>query len=280
MSNRFKKYGSLILAFVVIVCLNYNPQFYFKTSYQHWSWNLSLLASILIILIMRYRDPIDWKQKLGINFKRHDLIGFLLSTIGLLILSYFLVEYVSRLNGYAFKPQIIYYKDYFGSNCPFYLVLANYMYFITETFNEEMLIGAVLLMGLERKFKTLDRNIIAIMIALIFSLMHQALFKWSPAQPGILLTWTTIASLFFVGILRNVLILKTRKIVFSWAIHLSFNFVFYAGFIVDPITNIFPREPEAFNIIFGNLIMLLLSGLLAVASLIWLNTNKLINSKK
>jgi hypothetical protein len=64
------------------------------------------------------------------------------------------------------------------------------------------------------------------------------------------------------------------------AIHLSFNLIFYAGFIINMHTNMFPSEPEIFNIIFGNTTMLLLSGLLAVGSLIWLNTNKLKNSKQ
>ena len=84
-----------------------------------------------------------------------------------------------------------------------------------ETFNEEIFIGALLLMGLERNFKKLDKNAIAITVALIFSLMHQALYKWSPVQPGLVLTTQTILTLFFVGILRNTLILKTRKIAYS-----------------------------------------------------------------
>ena len=132
-------------------------------------------------------------------------------------------------------------------------------------------------MGLERNFKTLDKNAIAISVALIFSLMHQALYKWSPVQPGLVLTTQTILTLFFVGILRNALILKTRKIAYSWAIHLSFNMIFFSGFYINNSTEKFASEPERFNIVFGNLTMVMITGLLAIISLIWLNMNKLNN---
>ena len=117
------------------------------------------------------------------------------------------------------------------------------------------------------------------MVALIFSLMHLGLYKWSPVQSGGLLTSTTIGTLFFVGILRNSLILKTRNIALSWAIHLSFNMVFFSGLFIHVQTGKFPDEPEVFNIVFGNLTMLALTGLLALTSIIWLNNDKLIRTK-
>ena len=271
MNKQIKKYGLLILAFLICACLNYNPQLFFETSYRHWGWNLALMATVLILIIFRFRDPIDWKQKLGINFKPIDLFGFLTTTTVLLIASYFLVDYLSEINGYLFRPRLIYYKDYNSPGFPFLPILGDYVYYIPETFNEEIFIGALLLMGLERNFKRLNKNIIAIGIALIFSLMHQALYKWSPVQPGLLLTAQTTLTLFFVGILRNVLILKTRKIAYSWAIHLSFNMIFFSGFFINNDTNKFASEPERFNIVFGNLTMVLITGLLALASFFWLN---------
>lgn len=142
-----------------------------------------------------------------------------------------------------------------------------------------MLIGALLLMGVERNFKKLNKNYIAIAVTLVFSIMHQGLYKWSPVQSGELLTLTTIGTLFFVGILRNSLILKTRNIALSWAIHLSFNIVFFSGFFIHVNTNKFPNEPEVFNIVFGNPTILAVTGLLALVSIIWLNTDEL-NKRK
>jgi hypothetical protein len=270
-----KKYRLIVLTFLILACLNYNPQLNFKTSYQHWGWNLSLLATILTLLIIRFRDPKNWKQKLGIDFKIKDWIGFFITTTAILIVTFFLVDYLSNACGFDFKPKILHYKDYFLPTARFSSILGDYLYYIPETFNEEIFIGALLLLGLERNFKKLDTNIIAIGIALIFSLMHQAMYRWSPVQSGILLTTQTIMTLFFVGILRNVLILKTRKIAYSWAIHLSFNMIFFSGFFINQLTEKFAGEPERFNIVFGNLTMVLITGILALTFLIWLNINRL-----
>ena len=280
MNKKVKKYGLLLLAFLICVCLNYNPQMLFETSYRHWGWNFSLIATVLILAIFRLRDPVDWKQKLEIDFKLADWFGFLLLTISLLFVSYHLVNYLSEINGYSFRPKLIHYVDYNPPDFPFFPILGDYLYYIPETFNEEIFIGALLLMGLERNFKRLDINVIAIGTALIFSLMHQALYKWSPVQPGLLLSIQTILTLFFVGILRNVLILKTRKIAYSWAIHLSFNMIFFSGFYINNSTDKFASEPERFNIVFGNLTMVLITGIFATISLIWLNMNRLKNNKQ
>ncbi len=234
----------------------------------------SLSSTILILCFMRIRDQDKWKQKLGINFRNIDTLMFLIATIILLVFSYFIVDYVAMLDGYIFKPKLFHYKTYAGLDYPLHFVLANYLYYIPETFNEEMLIGAFLLLGIERKFKKLDRNFIAVLVALIFSLMHQGLYKWSPVQSGELLTFTTILTLFFVGILRNSLILKTRNIAFSWALHLSFNMIFFSGFFVNIESQKFPSEPEVFNIIFGNTTMLILTGLLALISMTWMNIDR------
>lgn len=269
------KYGLPILAFAICVCLNYNPQLLFETSYRHWGWNFSFIATVIILIIFRFRDPLDWKQKLGIDFKIAGCLGFSITTLSLLIVSYYLVDQLSVISGYSFRPKLIYYKDYCTPEFPSFPIIGDYLYYITETFNEEMLIGALLLLGLQRNFRRLDKNIIAICVALIFSLMHQALYHWSPAQQGILLSIQTILTLFFVGIIRNALILKTRKIAFSWAIHLSFNMIFFSGFFINSTTGKLASEAERFNIVFGNLTMVLITGLLAISSLIWLNIDGL-----
>jgi hypothetical protein len=227
---------------------------------------------------MRIRDPEEWNQKLGINFKKNDIRRFVIITILISILAFFIVDYVSMLDGYNFKPKLFYYKTYLGSNYPFHYVLANYLYYLPETFNEEMLIGAFLYCVLNVDLK-IRKKFHCNWVAIIFSLMHQGLFKWSPVQSGELLTLTTIVTLFFVGILRNSLILKTRNIAMSWAIHLSFNIVFFSGLFINGKTGKFPGEPEVFNIVFGNLTMLILTGLLASISIIWLNIDKLEKEK-
>lgn len=274
MNNRLKNYGLLILVFVAWITLNYNPQPFFKLTSRHWGWIFSACAFILIIQLMRWRNPNDWKLRLGINFKRDDVLKFLSLTVLFLLPLYFLIDHLTLYSGYTFEVLIFHYKKYFGPDCAFHVVIGFYLYYLFQTLNEEMLIGAILLLGLERRFKNLDQNYINILVALTFSLMHQVLFQLSPGQPGILLKFTTMGSLFFVGILRNVLILKTRKIALSWAVHLSFNLIFYASAIVEPNTKIFASETERFNIVFGNYIFFFLAGIFAGASLIIAARNK------
>ena len=274
MNQQIKKYGLLILIFCICGFLNYHPQMLFGLNSPHWGWMFSLLSTILIISFMRIRDPEKWSRKLGINFKKTDILKFVIITMLLSVIAFFIVDFVSMVDGYDFKPKLFYYKTYLGANYPFHYIVANYLYYIPETFNEEMLIGALLLMGIERRFEKLNKNYIVVIVALIFSLMHQGLYKWSPVQSGELLTLTTIATLFFVGVLRNSLILKTRNIALSWAIHLSFNMVFFSGLFINTGNGEFQDEPEVFNIVFGNQTMFILTGLLAFASLIWLNMDK------
>lgn len=260
-----------MLAFFVCIGLNYNPQLLFEHSYRHWGWNTALMASLIILWIFKLRDPHNWKQKLGLGFNLTDGLGFIATTLGLLIISYFLVDYLSAVKGYFFHPKLFYFKDYNAQGFPIWPIIGDYLYYLPETFNEEIFIGALLLMGLQRNFKNLDKNIIAIGVALIFSGMHQALYKWSPVQPGILLSTETLMVLFFVGVLRNALILKTRKITYSWAIHLSFNLIFFPGYFISTTTGKFATEPERFNIVFGHPAMVLITGVLATLSIIWLN---------
>ncbi len=274
MNRQIKKYGLLILIFCFCGFLNYHPQMLFGLNSPHWGWMFSLLSTILIISFMRIRDPEKWSRKLGINFKKTGILKFVIITTLLSVIAFFIVDFVSKVDGYDFKPKLFYYKTYLGANYPFHYIVANYLYYIPETFNEEMLIGALLLMGIERRFEKLNKNYIVVIVALIFSVMHQGLYKWSPVQSGELLTLTTIATLFFVGVLRNSLILKTRNIALSWAIRLSFNMVFFSGLFINTGNGEFQDEPEVFNIVFGNRTMFILTGLLALTSMIWLNMDK------
>lgn len=89
----------------------------------------------------------------------------------------------------------------------------------------------------------------------------------------------TILTIFFVGILRTLLIIKTRKIAYSWAIHLSFNIIFFSGYYINNTAEQFASEPEQFNIAFGNLTMVLITGLLSLTSLIWLNNHAFMHFK-
>lgn len=122
-------------------------------------------------------------------------------------------------------------------------------------------------MWIREKLKRFDRNIIAIFVVSIFNLLHQALYKWGLVQPKLLLTVQTVMTLVFAWLLRNVFILITSKISFSWTIHPSFNMNFFPGFWINNTAEKFTCEPERFNIVFENSKMVVITGLLATISL-------------
>jgi hypothetical protein len=51
--------------------------------------------------------------------------------------------------------------------------------------------------------------------------------------------------------------------------------IFFSGFYINNATGEFASEPERFNIVFGNLPMVIGTGLLALISLAWLNSNRI-----
>lgn len=105
MKLQIKKYGLLVLIFGLLGFLNYHPQMLLGLNSPHWGWMFSLLSTFLIICLMRRRDSDQWAQKLGINFKKADLLKFLVLTILLSILAYFIVDHVALLDGYYFNQS-------------------------------------------------------------------------------------------------------------------------------------------------------------------------------
>ena len=263
---------------LVVGFLNYNPQMLFGNfGYYHWGWQCSLLATLVIIGFFRYRERTHWKELLGIGFKARDVIAFLLLTSVIVFASYWLIKYIVISNGYSFNLLLTGYNQFDNlKGLPFHAILSSYLYYIPQTFNEEMIVGALLLFSLKRRFKSANNLTIAALVALVFSLMHQAMYKYSPVQPGELLTVTTLTSLFLVGVLRNLLILRSGKITYAWAIHLSWNLLFFTTLILLP-NGEFASEPRRFNLILGDSYMLAIIGVatILVAAWPWVSLNML-----
>ncbi len=260
----------LLLLLVVVGFLNYNPQMLFgNLGYYHWGWQCSLLATLVIIGFFRYRERSHWKGILGIEFSSRDAVVFLLLTLALLIVNYWLIKWIVISNGFSFSLLFTSYNQI--PKCkglPFHAILSIYLYYIPQTFNEEMIVGALLLFSLKRRFKSASNLTIAAVVALVFSLMHQALYRYSPVQPGELLSLTTLSSLFLVGVLRNLLILRSGKITYAWAIHLSWNLLFFTTPIVFPNGEL-ASEPMRFNLILGDMYLLAILALVTMLVIAW-----------
>ena len=263
----YKTYYFLIPLIILIGFLNYNPQLLFPHSgYVHWGWQCALLATFFFIMIIRIRDNIYWKDLLGINFRPKDISIFLFLTVVLLFLSYGLINYILRSNNHVYKILLIDYNQFDNyKNAPLHVLLSGYLYYIPQTFNEEMILGALLLHSIKRKYKSINYINLSIIVAFVFCIMHQALYRYSPVQPGELLTLITLISLFLVGLIRNFLILRTGKIAYSWAIHLSWNLMFFQNFMIQS-NGESASEPRRFNLILGDIRVMIF--ILVVTSLV------------
>lgn len=268
----------LILSIIVLGFFNYNPQMLFRpTGYYHWGWQCALLASIGFILLIRFREKEKWKNLLGIDFNKKDFFVFFTLTFFFIFLSYWIMFYILKTKNVNIKILLFDYNQFDNfKGAPLHVILSSYLYYIPQTFNEEMIVGALLLNSLKNRFKKSNYFVISSIVALIFCLMHQVLYRFSPVQSGELLSITTLISLFLVGLIRNYLILRTGKIVYSWAIHLAWNLVFLTSFIVQTDGQ-FTTEPSKFNLILGDFRLMLFILLMTFFVIIWPRIIKLKN---
>jgi hypothetical protein len=116
-------------------------------------------------------------------------------------------------------------------------------------------------------------------LAIVFSLVHFVFYKWIFLDKGTLGV-TTLLSLFFVGIFRNNLILWTRHIAFSWAVHFGWMVVMFGCKHVDLNADQQLSELTRFNFYLGSVEMLVVSFVLAGATLFILINKNMIEKDK
>lgn len=234
-----------ILLFSLLVLL------YFIFSYSVFNgwWNSSV-GTILIIFL----SYLIWKKEslkqigLQLNLRtivKSIVLAVLFTTCALLIMKYI---------GNKSHIQITYtdWREYYHD--------------IFYVLNEEIVTGAILLFALVNKWKI--RPIVAALgLAVFISLIHFVLYKWIFSDRGIL-EIPTLITLFFVGFIRNSLILQTGHIGYSWALHFGWSAVMFGSFHTELISNRFLGEPESFNLYLGStelfIITLVMAGFFLV----------------
>ena len=80
---------------------------------------------------------------------------------------------------------------------------------------------------------------------------------------------TTLLTLFFVGFVRNSLILWTGHIGYSWALHFGWMVIMFGSMHIDLTTNLRVTEPNRFNLYLGSIEMLIISIIIAGLSLVY-----------
>jgi hypothetical protein len=143
----------------------------------------------------------------------------------------------------------------------------NYYHDIFYILNEEIVIGAIILFTMVNKRK-MQPIIAGVGLAIVFSLIHFVFYKWIFDSRGIMGT-STLITLFFIGFVRNNLILQTGHIAYSWALHFGWMVVMFGSFHKYADSQNGLSELVRFNTYLGSIEMLVISIILAGLSLIY-----------
>lgn len=216
-----------------------------------------LLGAIIIILLSRKAWPDNWANWLGLKFnKKRTTLSILMLPI-IIVASNLVILKISAIHNIVYRSWL---AD---------LDILGYIHSFSQTLNEEMILGALLLNALRKYFSKLHPLWISVGVAAVFALLHYPFYAWvvfgrHKGEINII----AILTLFTIGVVRNNLILQTGHIGFAWALHLGFNIVFFRGDFYDPGRDIFLNQPERFNLILGSDIMLLIGIIILLASLL------------
>jgi len=243
------KHRILVTGIVVAwVGLTYNP---------HWGFWISAAAACLILLLARFAFGETWRDRLGIAVGVRGRLVFLATLAVTVPVAAVLLRHMAARSGLE------------ASLTPVLDRPGGIAFTTFQTLNEELVVGALLLLTLDRRHPG-RRGVIGVAVAAVFALLHVALYA-SPHQrllgaTPVTLAPLTVLSLFLVGIARNNMILARGDIAMAWGLHLGFNVPFLVGSIFDPATGASPTEPARFDAVFGHVPMVAALAVLAAAS--------------
>lgn len=141
----------------------------------------------------------------------------------------------------------------------------NYFHDIFYTLNEEIVLGSMILFWLTRK-KNIKPLYASACLAVFFAIVHYIAYRWVFLEKGII-SMETLASLFFIGLVRNNLILITGHVGYSWALHFGWMAVMFGSDHIYTETGVAVSDYVKFNIYLGSAEMLIISLVLAGISL-------------
>ena len=166
----------------------------------------------------------------------------------LAVLSFLLISEIASKNN--IELEISSWKDYYHDI--FYIL------------SEEIVVGALLLHLLIRYAK-LNSLLSTFILAFSFAIIHFVFYKWIFNDRGNM-EIITLLSLFFVGLLRNNLIIITGHIGYSWALHFAWMAVMFGCYHYNTDTMNEISELHRFNTYLGSPLMLIVSIILAAGS--------------
>jgi|GEM_PF-2134622 len=244
----------LTLVILLYFALNYNPHFFFRIDLPvGWVFAFALTILLLAISRMHYKD--EFAAKTGLTLSGRSALWYLLFAAALLPAMYLFFENIAWQHDLYYVQALVYpfslLSQWFPPLSKLYL-LNFHLYHFFQTFNDEIVIGAIALFTIEKMFPKVNGLVISVLVALVFSLMHGLYFFLTPLQRGFL-ALPVLLSLFFAGFIRNYLIVATRRIYLSWILHFSWNALLFSGYFYSFAQDKFiASEVERLNIVMGD----------------------------
>lgn len=212
-------------------------------------WWCSGIGSVLMILLSYFLWKGKCLEQIGLKLTKRSFLFSIVMAGTVLLFSYYFLNHIAHNNGAT-------------------ILFTQWGYYIHDVFyslNEEMLLGAMLLFYLIKRYK-IHPLAISSLVALVFAMIHFIFYKWIFAEKGVIQP-ITLLTLFFIGFLRNNLIVIYKHIGFSWALHFGWVAIMLGSHHVFTANGVELGEPERFNLYLGSNKMLFISLLLALSSL-------------
>lgn len=211
-----------------------------------YGWWYSSVGTVLIVFFSYCIWGIDFLKQNGLQVDLKTVGRSLLLAVFVVLCAFIIMKYIADRDNVLIKftNWRAYYHDIF------------------YTLNEEIVLGAILLFALTDKRK-IHPVIASVGLAVFFSFVHFIFYRWVFTARGII-GISTLTTLFFIGFVRNSIILQTRHIGYSWALHFGWIAVMFGSWHVNLDTNMGLTEPVRFNTYLGSVEMLIISGVLAV----------------
>lgn len=222
-------------------------------SYYYFDgWWYSSIGTVSILLF----SYLVWKKEFLIVTGLKISLKTVLKVVVLAILIFFVSILIVRYIGSRIDVE-------FELNDP-----RTYFHIGFYVLNEEIVLGGITLYFLIKRLK-INPLIASVGLALFFSLVHFVFYKWIFLQTG-QVTFEALTTLILIGFVRNNLILQYRHIGYSWALHFGWSAVMLGSHSYWINTHSDLTEPERFNIFLGSIELLVISGILAVLSMIFM----------
>jgi hypothetical protein len=251
LSLPFSSVRSKNLIFIILIIsyafLNYN---FFN------GWWYSLIGTFSILLLGWFIWKENSLRRMGLNINAGIIIKSLLLAIVLSMAALLIMRHIAGGRGITIR-----YTDW-----------RNYFHDIFYVLNEEIILGALPLIWMIKK-KKLSPLYASLILAIFFSIIHFIFYKWIFLDRGNMHIMTLL-TLFFVGVVRNNLILQTGHIGYSWALHFSWIAIMFGTTHIYNSDETWLSELTRFNTYLGSVEMLIISGILFTFSLLHLLMRK------